>query len=171
MVKEGNHKTFSSSSIHMRNVWSGQRVRRWRSLHSIANVHYWFPCSRDQLLESQRRDTKQFKWTLKFFEHLLSVTCVNCLIIKRYLSKENLSMLDFKMELLLQLRITAVSKNVLTYKTSLRHLQQTCTNAHTIKKSSLYPTWNTTTSAVVMCWSNMKLRLSSYLAVCKSHTN
>ncbi len=81
---------------------------------------------RDQLLESQRRDTKQFKWTLRFFEHLVSVTCVNCLIIKRYIAKQDFSMLDFKMELLLQLRITAVSKEVQNIKnhpnaTSIKH--------------------------------------------------
>ncbi len=72
---------------------------------------------RDQLLESHNRHSKKYKWTHKFYDHILGVTIVNCLIVKRCLSKENLRMhmLEFRLQLVQQLRIVAISDKVENY--------------------------------------------------------
>ncbi len=72
-----------------------------------ANNNHTYHSFRDQLL------SKKYKWTHKFYDHLLGVTLVNCLILKRCMSHCNLQTLHFRLELLHQLRLVAVSKLVI----------------------------------------------------------
>ncbi len=62
---------------------------------------------RDQLLEILKRDTKQYFWPKKVFEHLLNVAVVNSVAIRRILSGKAVTVLDFKTELMKQLQAMA----------------------------------------------------------------
>ncbi len=67
---------------------------------------------RDQLLTIQNRNTKKYSWPKKVFEHAINIIVVNCIAMKRMLSGQPISVLDFKMALMEQLRKVAMSNRV-----------------------------------------------------------
>ncbi len=54
----------------------------------------------NQLIDSQRRNTRRQSWIKKLFEHILSMSIMNSLCIKRQLSQQPLPVLNFKRELM-----------------------------------------------------------------------
>ncbi len=62
---------------------------------------------RDQLLEIQKKNTKKYSWPKKVLEHLLNIAVVNSIVIRRILSEQAVSVLDFKIELMKQLQKVA----------------------------------------------------------------
>ncbi len=73
---------------------------------------FWSNILRDQLLEIQNRRTKKMSWARKVFEHFLNILIVNSLILKRILRGKPLPVLDFKIELMQQLRQVGTSQQV-----------------------------------------------------------
>ncbi len=58
----------------------------------------------DQLLDCQRRYTQKYNWVKKVFEHVVCMVIVNSISLKRTITKKHYRTLDFKKELMEQLR-------------------------------------------------------------------
>ena len=67
---------------------------------------------RDQMLEAQKRRTRRKMWPMKVFDHAINLAVANTRVLKKCLVKKHVSMLDFRAQLIHELRLVALSGKV-----------------------------------------------------------